>query len=48
MSRVPLEELERVLEILEADVVDDAEELLMWFGEHGPSLIREVLEGRKE
>jgi len=39
-------ELERLLEILESDCIDDSEEILIDFGCKGPALIREVLEYR--
>ena len=41
------EELQEMKEILEQEVIDDAEELLNWFGMHGSELISEVLEARR-
>ncbi len=40
------DDLIRMFETLTAEVVDDPEDILQWFAECGPSLIREVLIAR--
>jgi len=45
-STVSNEDLLEMLERIEAEEVDDSEEILDWFAMKGPSLIRELLQFR--
>jgi len=45
-GRIPDEELLEMLGRIEAEEVDDSEEILDWFAVRGPSMIRELLRSR--
>ena len=47
MANIPTEELREIHRTLTADVIDDPEDLMEWFLEHGATLIHEVLQARE-